>query len=44
MKLSLPKYSSKEVLRTKLLLAIAHAPTMDADVRLATGEGYEGLR
>lgn len=44
MKLSLPKYSSKEVLRAKLLTAISHSWNMDADVRLTTAEGYEGLQ
>jgi hypothetical protein len=38
--LSLPRYSSKEVLRAKLLLAIANSPNMDADVRLHHAEGW----
>lgn len=43
MRLSLPKYSSKDVLRSKLLTAIAHSWSMDADVRLTTAEGYDAL-
>ena len=39
--LSLPKYSSKEILRSKLLYAIFHSPNMDADIRLHDGEGWE---
>jgi hypothetical protein len=38
--LSLPPYSSKEVLRAKLLYAIQNSPNMDADVRLHSGEGW----
>ena len=38
--LSLPSYSSKEVLRQKLLLAINNTPSMDADVRLHNAEGW----
>jgi hypothetical protein len=38
--LSLPQYSSKEILRKKLLLAIKNSPNMDADVRLHTAEGW----
>uniref|UniRef100_I2CP01 E3 ubiquitin-protein ligase HERC2 n=1 Tax=Nannochloropsis gaditana (strain CCMP526) TaxID=1093141 RepID=I2CP01_NANGC len=38
--LSLPQYSSKEILREKLLLAISNSPNMDADVRLHTAEGW----
>jgi hypothetical protein len=38
--LSLPHYSTKEILRAKLLLAISNSPNMDADVRLHTAEGW----
>jgi hypothetical protein len=38
--LSLPSYSSKEVLRDKLLYAIKNSPNMDADVRLHNAEGW----
>lgn len=38
--LSLPAYSSKEILRAKLLYAINNSPTMDADVRLHSAEGW----
>lgn len=38
--LSLPHYSSKEALRTKLLYAINNSPNMDADVRLHNAEGW----
>jgi hypothetical protein len=38
--LSLPAYSSKEVLRQKLLFAINNSPNMDADVRLHSAEGW----
>ena len=38
--LSLPQYSSKEALRTKLLYAIHNSPNMDADVRLHNAEGW----
>eukprot|EP00753_Platysulcus_tardus_P004638 PLAT12551.17.p1 GENE.PLAT12551.17~~PLAT12551.17.p1 ORF type:complete len:1683 (-),score=962.86 PLAT12551.17:102-4913(-) len=41
--LSLPAYSSKDILRDKLLYAISNSPTMDADVRLHDGEGWAGL-
>ncbi len=37
--LSLPFYTSKQVLRKKLLYAIATSPNMDADVRLNSTEG-----
>ncbi len=40
--LSLPFYSSKEVLHEKLLYAIAISPNMDADVRLSSTEGAWG--
>jgi hypothetical protein len=42
--LKLPPYTSKEVLRTRLLYAIHHAATMDADMRASNAEGYEGIR
>jgi len=38
--LSLPAYTSKTVLREKLLYAIHHSPNMDADVRLNNAEGW----
>lgn len=44
MRLTLPRYSSKEVLRQKLLTAISHSWSMDADVRLTTAEGYDTVR
>jgi hypothetical protein len=39
--LSLPAYSSKEILRAKLLYAINNSPNMDADVRLHSAEGWD---
>lgn len=39
--LSLPPYSSKEILREKLLYAIKNSPTMDADVRLHNADGWD---
>lgn len=38
--LRLPTYSSKEILRAKLLYAIQNSPNMDADVRLHNAEGW----
>ncbi|RLN71766.1 hypothetical protein BBJ29_002386 [Phytophthora kernoviae] len=38
--LRLPAYTSKEILRTKLLYAIQNSPNMDADVRLHNAEGW----
>lgn len=38
--LSLPSYSNKEILQQKLLYAIGNSPTMDADVRLHSAEGW----
>ena len=38
--LSLPNYSTKEILKAKLLYAINNSPTMDADVRLHSAEGW----
>jgi hypothetical protein len=38
--LSLPSYSSRDVLREKLLYAISNSPNMDADVRLHNAEGW----
>lgn len=38
--LSLPRYTSKEILRSKLLFAIRNSPNMDADVRLHSAEGW----
>ena len=37
------QYSSKEVLRGKLATAIENSPTMDADIRLNDGAGFEGV-
>jgi len=39
--LSLPAYSSLEVMREKLLYAINNSPNMDADVRLHSAEGWD---
>ena len=39
--LTLPNYSTKEILRTKLLYAIENSPNMDADVRLHNAEGWD---
>jgi hypothetical protein len=38
--LSLPAYTSREILREKLRYAIANSPNMDADVRLHNAEGW----
>ena len=38
--LTLPSYSSKDVLRQKLLLAVHHASSMDADFVLHAAEGW----
>uniref|UniRef100_A0A7S2WL07 HECT domain-containing protein n=1 Tax=Rhizochromulina marina TaxID=1034831 RepID=A0A7S2WL07_9STRA len=38
--LSLPAYTTKEILREKLLFAIKNSPNMDADVRLHSAEGW----
>jgi hypothetical protein len=38
--LSWPSYSSKEIMREKLLYAIKNSPNMDADVRLHNAEGW----
>lgn len=38
--LSLPAYTSKEILRKKLIFAIENSPNMDADVRLHNAEGW----
>ena len=38
--LSLPAYSSKELLKEKLLFAINNSPNMDADVRLHSADGW----
>lgn len=38
--LSLPAYSTKEILKQKLLYAIKNSPNMDADVRLHSAEGW----
>ncbi|OQS07914.1 HECT E3 ubiquitin ligase [Thraustotheca clavata] len=38
--LSLPAYSTKEILQAKLLYAIQNSPNMDADVRLHNAEGW----
>lgn len=41
--LSLPAYTSKDILREKLLYAISNTVTMDADVQLHNGDGYNDL-
>jgi len=38
--ISLPSYSSKEIMRQKILYAIYNSPNMDADVRLHNAEGW----
>merc|ERR1711871_402967 len=38
--LTLPQYSSKDVLKAKLHYAIRNSPNMDADVRLHNAEGW----
>jgi len=38
--LTLPSYSSLEIMREKLLYAINNSPNMDADVRLHSAEGW----
>eukprot|EP01035_Chromulina_nebulosa_P017758 gene17758-23358_t len=38
--LSLPLYSTKEILKEKLLYAIHNSPNMDADVRLHNADGW----
>jgi hypothetical protein len=38
--LSLPPYSSQEIMKEKLLYAIYNSPNMDADVRLHHAEGW----
>ena len=38
--LSLPAYSSKGLLKEKLLFAINNSPNMDADVRLHSADGW----
>ncbi len=40
---SLPKYSEKSILRDKLLYAIHHAATMQADFRMRDGEGFDDV-
>ena len=39
--LTLPHYSSKDILKSKLLYAIENSPNMDADVRLHSAEGWD---
>ena len=39
--LTLPHYSSRDVLKSKLLYAIENSPNMDADVRLHSAEGWD---
>jgi len=41
--LSLPAYSSKEMLRQRLMYAVKNSPNMDADVRLHSAEGWAGI-
>jgi len=38
--LTLPSYSTIEIMREKMLYAIHNSPNMDADIRLTTGEGW----
>lgn len=38
--LSLPPYSTKEIMRNKLIYAINNSPNMDADVRLHNADGW----
>jgi len=38
--LALPSYSTKEIMREKILYAIKNSPNMDADVRLHNAEGW----
>jgi hypothetical protein len=38
--LTLPNYSTIEIMREKILYAISNSPNMDADVRLTSGEGW----
>lgn len=38
--LALPHYSTKEVMRSKLIYAIKNSPNMDADVMLHSAEGW----
>ena len=38
--LSLPNYSTLEIMREKILYAINNSPNMDADVRINAGEGW----
>ena len=39
--LTIPLYSSKQILREKLIYAIENSPNMDADVRLHSAEGWD---
>ncbi len=41
--LALPRYSSKAVLREKLLYAVRNADLMDADFLVRAAEGWEGV-
>ena len=41
--LSIPRYTSKEELESKLMLAIHHSPNMDADVLLHNAEGWADI-
>lgn len=38
--LTLPCYSTLEIMREKILYAISNSPNMDADVRITSGEGW----
>ena len=38
--LTLPEYSTKEIMRAKIIYAINNSPNMDADVRLHSAEGW----
>lgn len=39
----LPKYSTKELMKTKLMLAIHCSPTMDADVQTDEAQPFADL-
>ena len=43
MTFTLPRYRSKDELRSKLFLAIHHSPNMDADVLLHSAEGWADI-
>lgn len=41
--LSIPKYSSKAIMKEKFLYAMEHTFTMDADVQLHTADGWNDI-